>query len=179
MLGPLLERRRLVLVDMRGTGHSRAIDCPALEGGHGTPQFGVAQCARILGPTYGSYRTSAAADDLDAVRERLGLERITMYGDSYGTFLAQSYAYRHREHLEALILDSAYPVRGESALVSEPVAKRDPLVVRHLPPCRSVSTRRSRQARAFCRAPASDAARSGTAARRDLVRREPAAAPLP
>ena len=115
MLGPLLERRRLVLVDMRGTGHSRAIDCPALEGGRGTPQFGVAQCARILGPTYGSYRTSAAADDLDAVRERLGLERITMYGDSYGTFLAQSYAYRHREHLEALILDSAYPLRGESA----------------------------------------------------------------
>ncbi len=26
MLGPLLERRELVLVDMRGTGHSRAID---------------------------------------------------------------------------------------------------------------------------------------------------------
>jgi pimeloyl-ACP methyl ester carboxylesterase len=115
MLGPLLERRRLVLVDMRGTGHSRAIDCPALETGRGTDLFGVAQCARILGPTYGSYRTSAAADDLDAVRERLGLDRIVLYGDSYGTFLAQSYAYRHGEGLNALVLDSAYPVRGESA----------------------------------------------------------------
>jgi pimeloyl-ACP methyl ester carboxylesterase len=115
LLGPLLERRRLVLVDMRGTGHSRAIDCPALQSGRGTDLHGIAQCARILGPTYGSYRTSAAADDLDAVRERLGLDRISMYGDSYGTFLAQSYAYRHGDHLESLVLDSAYPVRGESA----------------------------------------------------------------
>jgi pimeloyl-ACP methyl ester carboxylesterase len=114
MLGPLLERRRLVLVDMRGTGHSRAIDCPALENGRGTPQFGVAQCARVLGPTYGSYRTSAAADDLDTVRRVLGLDRIALYGDSYGTFLGQSYAYRHGETLEALVLDSAYPLRGES-----------------------------------------------------------------
>ena len=38
-----------------------------------------------------------------------------MYGDSYGTFLAQSYAFRHGETLTALVLDSAYPVRGESA----------------------------------------------------------------
>ena len=115
LFGPLLDRRRLVLVDMRGTGHSRAIDCPALQSGRGTDLFGIAQCARILGPTYGSYRTSAAADDLDAVREQLGLDRIAMYGDSYGTFLAQSYAYRHGDSLQSLVLDSAYPVRGESA----------------------------------------------------------------
>jgi pimeloyl-ACP methyl ester carboxylesterase len=114
MLGPLLERRDLVTVDMRGTGHSRAIDCPDLQRGRGSDAHGVAQCARILGPAFGSYRTSAAADDLDAVRAALGLERISMYGDSYGTFLAQSYAYRHGEALEALVLDGAYPVRGES-----------------------------------------------------------------
>jgi pimeloyl-ACP methyl ester carboxylesterase len=59
--------------------------------------------------------SSAAADDLDTVRRVLGLDRIALYGDSYGTFLGQSYAYRHRETLEALVLDSAYPVRGESA----------------------------------------------------------------
>ena len=44
----------------------------------------------------------------------LGLERISIYGDSYGTFLGQSYAYRHGETLDALVLDGAYPVRGES-----------------------------------------------------------------
>src|SRR4029079_13143553 len=39
----------------------------------------------------------------------------TLYGDSYGTFLAQSYAFRHPDTLNALVLDSAYPARGESA----------------------------------------------------------------
>jgi pimeloyl-ACP methyl ester carboxylesterase len=114
MLGPLLERRELVTVDMRGTGHSRAIDCPDLQEGRGTDAQGVAQCAQLLGDTFASYRTSAAADDLDAVRSALGRDRISMYGDSYGTFLAQSYAYRHGFRLESLILDGAYPVRGES-----------------------------------------------------------------
>ena len=114
MLGPLLERRELVTVDMRGTGHSRAIDCPALQRAQGSDAHGVAQCARILGPSFVSYRTSAAADDLNAVREALGRERITMYGDSYGTFLTQSYAYRHGESLKSIVIDSAYPVRGES-----------------------------------------------------------------
>ena len=114
MLGPLLERRDLVTVDMRGTGHSRAIDCPDLQDLRGSTAAGVAQCANILGRDFVSYRTSAAADDLDAVREALGLDSIELYGDSYGTYLAQSYAYRHGENLDALVLDGAYPVRGES-----------------------------------------------------------------
>jgi pimeloyl-ACP methyl ester carboxylesterase len=75
----------------------------------------VRQCAKQLGPTYGSYRTAAAADDLDAVREHLGLESFDLYGDSYGTYFGQSYAFRHGEHLESLVLDSAYPIKGESA----------------------------------------------------------------
>jgi pimeloyl-ACP methyl ester carboxylesterase len=116
MLGPLLERRELVMVDMRGTGHSRAIDCPGLQTGELSDARGVAQCAEILGRDYGSYRTSAAADDLDDVRRALGLETISLYGDSYGTFLAQSFAFRHGRRLDALVLDSAYPVRGEDPL---------------------------------------------------------------
>ncbi len=116
LLGPLLRHRELVVVDMRGTGHSRAIDCPDLQSGHGSDTQGVAQCARILGRDYGSYRTSAAAADIDDVRRALGLNSISLYGDSYGTFLAQSYAFRHGDRLDALVLDSAYPVRGEDPL---------------------------------------------------------------
>ena len=116
MLGPLLRRRELVLVDMRGTGHSRAIDCPKLQQGRGSDLAGVSQCAGLLGNTYDAYRTSAAADDIDAVRRELGLGRIDLYGDSYGTFLSQSYAFRHGGSLRALVLDSAYPVKGEDAL---------------------------------------------------------------
>ncbi len=114
MLGPVLDDHELVMVDMRGTGHSQAIDCPDLQQGRGSDSHGVAQCARLLGEDFGSYRTSASADDLDAIREALGLERIELYGDSYGTFLAQSYAYRHRESLAAMVLDGAYPLHGES-----------------------------------------------------------------
>ena len=114
MLGPVLDGRDLVLVDMRGTGHSRAINCPKLQQGYGTDRQGVAQCARILGDHYDAYRTSAAADDIDEVRQVLGFDRIALYGDSYGTFLAQSYAFRHGVALAALVLDSAYPVSGES-----------------------------------------------------------------
>ena len=48
------------------------------------------------------------------VRRALDLDRIALYGDSYGTFLGQVYAFRHPETLDALVLDGAYPVRGES-----------------------------------------------------------------
>jgi pimeloyl-ACP methyl ester carboxylesterase len=115
LFGPLLRDRELVLVDMRGTGRSEPIDCPDLQRGVGPEWITLEQCARRLGPRFESYRTSAAADDIDAVREALGYDEITLYGDSYGTFLAQSYAFRHPDTLEALVLDSAYPARGESA----------------------------------------------------------------
>lgn len=114
LFGELLRRRDLVLVDMRGTGFSQPLDCPTLQSGVGPESISLASCARQLGRRFISYRTSAAADDLDAVRRELGLRRIILYGDSYGTFLAQSYAFRHPRTLKALVLDSAYPARGES-----------------------------------------------------------------
>jgi pimeloyl-ACP methyl ester carboxylesterase len=115
LFGSLLDRRDLVLVDMRGTGRSRPLDCPDLQNGRAPDWIALPACAEKLGPRFSSYRTSAAADDIDDVRRALGLGRITLYGDSYGTFLAQSYAFRHPDALNALVLDSAYPVKGESA----------------------------------------------------------------
>jgi pimeloyl-ACP methyl ester carboxylesterase len=114
LFGSLLRRRELITIDMRGTGRSDVLDCPDLQRGRAPDWLGLSSCARKLGPLFGSYRSSAAADDIDDVRRALGLGRITLYGDSYGTFLAQSYAFRHPETLEALVLDSAYPARGES-----------------------------------------------------------------
>jgi pimeloyl-ACP methyl ester carboxylesterase len=114
LFGDLLRRHDLVLVDMRGTGLSEPIDCPNLQHGLGPEWITLSDCARQLGRRFISYRTSAAADDLDSVRRALGLHRITLYGDSYGTYLSQSYAFRHGETLRALVLDSAYPARGES-----------------------------------------------------------------
>ncbi len=110
----LLDHRELVLVDMRGTGLSGPINCPNVQRGSAPEFVGLGECARRLGDDFEAYNTGAAAEDIDAVRAALGYDRIALYGDSYGTFLGQSYAYRHPARLEAVVLDGAYPVRGES-----------------------------------------------------------------
>ncbi len=109
----LLREHDLVLVDMRGTGRSEAVDCPDLQNVYGPDFVSLAQCAADLGKQFESYRTSAAADDINDVRQALGYDKIALYGDSYGTFLGQSYAFRHGETLNALVLDSAYLAYGE------------------------------------------------------------------
>ena len=96
-------------------GLSDTLDCPDLQRGLGPDAIALPECARRLGKRFISYRTSAGADDMNDVRRALGLGRITLYGDSYGTFFAQSYAFRHGDTLDALVLDSAYPTRDESA----------------------------------------------------------------
>lgn len=108
-LGPVLRRRDLVLYDMRGTGRSDAIDCPALQAGLIQEPIAIGQCANQLGPRYAGYTSAEGAEDLDLLRRALGLGKIFFYGDSYGTFFGQAYAVRHPDSLRGLILDSAYP----------------------------------------------------------------------
>jgi pimeloyl-ACP methyl ester carboxylesterase len=113
LFGDLLTHRELVLVDQRGTGLSEPLRCRDLQKGRGPDWLTLAGCARQLGERVGSFRTEAMADDIDDVRRALGLEKITLYGDSYGSFLAQSYAYNHGDRLNALVLDSTYVLEGE------------------------------------------------------------------
>jgi pimeloyl-ACP methyl ester carboxylesterase len=108
-LGPILRRRDLVLYDMRGTGLSDAVDCPALQGGLIQEPIGIGECANRLGPAYAGYTSAEAAEDMNQLRRALGLGKIFFYGDSYGTFFGQAYAVRHPDTLRGLILDSAYP----------------------------------------------------------------------
>jgi pimeloyl-ACP methyl ester carboxylesterase len=108
-LGPTLRRRDLVLYDMRGTGLSDAVDCPALQGGLIQEPIAIGECANQLGPAYAGYTSAEAAEDMNQLRRALGLGKIFFYGDSYGTFFGQAYAVRHPGTLRGLILDSAYP----------------------------------------------------------------------
>jgi pimeloyl-ACP methyl ester carboxylesterase len=108
-LGPILRRRTLVLYDMRGTGLSDAVDCPALQAGLIQESIAIGECANQLGPAFAGYTSGEAADDMNQVRRALGLGKIFFYGDSYGTFFGQAYAVRHPGTLRGLILDSAYP----------------------------------------------------------------------
>lgn len=57
------------------------------------------------------------ADDADGLRERLGYERWTVFGHSYGGFLALEYALAYPDHTAALVLCCTAPVfdPGEAA----------------------------------------------------------------
>jgi pimeloyl-ACP methyl ester carboxylesterase len=109
VLAPQLRRHDLVLFDERGTGRSGVLDCPTLQAGLVAESIAVGECANRLGPRYAGYTTAEAAHDLEAVRAALGLGKVFLYGDSYGTLFGQAYAARYPGSLRGLILDSAYP----------------------------------------------------------------------
>ena len=49
---------------------------------------------------------------MEAVRAALGVDKLTLIGVSYGTFLAQAYAARYPTHVERVLLDSVLDVSG-------------------------------------------------------------------
>jgi pimeloyl-ACP methyl ester carboxylesterase len=108
-----LRSRDLIAYDQRGTGKSGLLRCPSLEkpsvGDAGTA---VQACAAALGPRRAFYTTSDSVEDMEAVRRVIGVERITIYGTSYGTKLALAYAARYPAHVERLVLDSILPLDG-------------------------------------------------------------------
>lgn len=115
MYGPLLRRHNLLLVDQRGTGRTAPIDCPELQDLKGAYAPAAATCAARLAPRAHLYGTALSADDLAAVVRALRLGKVDVYGDSYGTFFAQTYAGRHPRQVRSLVVDGAYPTYGENA----------------------------------------------------------------
>jgi pimeloyl-ACP methyl ester carboxylesterase len=113
LFAPLLARRDVLFVDARGTGTSSVINCPELESFQGDYIENVRLCGNQLGAASDLYGTAFAADDLAAVLDSLGIDRIDLYGDSYGTFFGQAFAIRHPDRIRTLTLDAAYPVEGQ------------------------------------------------------------------
>jgi pimeloyl-ACP methyl ester carboxylesterase len=62
------------------------------------------------GARAGLYGSAAVADDIEAVRATLGVDKLDLWGDSYGTFLMPVYAARHPEHVRSMVLDGAFPI---------------------------------------------------------------------
>ena len=109
---PLLADHRLVVLDQRGTGGSAALNCPEIQYIDAlSPIFpaDAAGCAARLGSSRDSFASIDSADDIEAVRQALGVDKIALYGVSYGTWVAQQYARRYPSHVERLILDSVVP----------------------------------------------------------------------
>ncbi|MFD0308943.1 alpha/beta fold hydrolase [Streptomyces sp. NPDC127119] len=82
-LGGLSAHRRLVLLDLRGTGESQAPADPA------------------------TYRCDRQVDDVEALREHLGLDRIDLLAHSAGGDLAILYAARCPRRVRTLTLVAA------------------------------------------------------------------------
>ena len=51
------------------------------------------------------YATRQVAEDIEQLRQYLGVDTIQLYGESYGTQLAQTYAAAHPDHVAGLFLD--------------------------------------------------------------------------
>jgi pimeloyl-ACP methyl ester carboxylesterase len=109
---PLSARRDLLLVDLRGSGRSDPLDCPAFRD-HLVGYIGrAARCAAQLGRARDFYDTSQSVQDLAAVLDALHVGRVDLYGDSYGSYAAQAFALRYPHRLRSLVLDSTYQLPG-------------------------------------------------------------------
>ena len=103
----VVERYRVVGFDQRGTGGSGLLRCPAVERDARLRSVSAgADCARRLGPARRFYTTPDSVADLEAIRGALGVERLTLFGISYGTELALAYGRAHPDRVDRLILDS-------------------------------------------------------------------------
>lgn len=53
------------------------------------------------------YRIAGYLDDLECLRIHLGLDRVTLYGNSYGGSVVFAYACEHPQHVERLVISNA------------------------------------------------------------------------
>ena len=83
-MGPLTDSAQLVYLDHRGAGRSERGDAS-------------------------EWTLANHAADVDALRQYLGLERIVLFGTSYGGFVSQQFALDFPDSLSGLILCSTAP----------------------------------------------------------------------
>jgi pimeloyl-ACP methyl ester carboxylesterase len=113
-LGAVTAGYRIVMFDQRGTGPG-ALHCPALQSEMGSSDLAVPSkgavvgCANAIGPNRQFYSTAATVEDLEALRIMLGVDKLTLDGVSYGSFVAERYALRYPGHVAGLVLDSVVP----------------------------------------------------------------------
>jgi proline iminopeptidase len=81
---PLARHNKVVFIDERGSGRSQKLDDPS------------------------SYTVENMVEDVESVRQALGLGKISLMGHSYGGALAQAYALKYQANLTHLILGSTW-----------------------------------------------------------------------
>jgi pimeloyl-ACP methyl ester carboxylesterase len=119
LLGPVLERQNLLVVDPRGLGESDPLLCPGLNLEDGTT---ISACAEALGPRVQYFTTDHIVADMDAVRRALGVPKVSLYGNSYGTVVAHAYAVRFPERTASIYFDSMVHI-DEDGYIREPIRR--------------------------------------------------------
>jgi amidase len=132
--GPVLKDRDFVLFSQRGTALAQpTLDCPAYnaltleastkgmsleETGRATKDA-LVKCAEAFksqGVDLAAYNSNENADDVNAIRQTLGYDKIFYYGESYGTQLGQFVLRRHPDILAGIVLDGIAPVTKERSV---------------------------------------------------------------
>jgi pimeloyl-ACP methyl ester carboxylesterase len=125
---PYAAQRDLILVDQRGTGRSEPDLCRDLNRrlldqsiaflADRTQDVEVSLRATYMschdeavkrGIDLADFGTRTTAQDIDEVRQALGIERWNVYGESYGTTVAMTLMALHPDTLRSVVLDSVYP----------------------------------------------------------------------
>jgi pimeloyl-ACP methyl ester carboxylesterase len=121
------KRYRLLFMDVRGTGHSGALDCGYSVSLSAEPVSALYPATSLDAVTAIGQRLEACAGpnklppatpfmyssqqtvrDIEAIRKSLGWETVAVYGASYGAELAQSYTQLIRQRLPCACLTSRY-----------------------------------------------------------------------
>lgn len=116
LIAPGLSGRDLIVFDQRGTGASDPLSCSAFEEPLKSEAAAAEGCALDIGPARRDFTTAESVNDIEALRQAAGYEKLVLYGTSYGTKVALEYAERFPAHVEALVLDSVVPSDGEEPL---------------------------------------------------------------
>jgi pimeloyl-ACP methyl ester carboxylesterase len=113
--------RNVLLIDARGTGSSHPLKCADEQGRSAiadesgdSPSAARAfaeRCRDELSKTSDLrfYATADHVQDIDRVRDALGIQQLNIIGISYGTRVAQQYAKRFPQHTRTVTLDSVVP----------------------------------------------------------------------
>jgi pimeloyl-ACP methyl ester carboxylesterase len=124
----------VIALDQRGTGQSTpSLECPGIYiidpsraltratavSGFSEPLSKCAAALRAKGIDLGGYNTRESAHDLNDLRAALGAPKITLWGISYGTFLALATLKEHPDAIDRMILAGIEPLDATSKLPSD------------------------------------------------------------
>lgn len=127
LFGPLLKNNDVILIDQRGTGYSQpALDCPeydqlvldtldqnlTIAQSEQLSNETMLKCrARLIadGANLAVYNSAQSAADLEALRQALQLDKINLYGISYGTRLALTMMRDFPQGIRSVVIDSVLP----------------------------------------------------------------------